>query len=229
MAHRPNSRLVITTGLVVFFILTLAFFRHQSPASPATRAPGHVDKSFPNVDISESMLHGEVVMPKLGNETAKAELGRATWKLLHTMMGRYPDKPSEEEKETLKAFIYLFSRLYPCGECASHFREHLKKYPPQVSSRFAAAGWACHVHNEVNEMLHKDIFDCTKIGDFYDCGCAGDDDDGDGSEKKDQPKDLEGIPFDNPEMSEEAKKKLSQDGRQFNSDVFTPVKISAEP
>jgi hypothetical protein len=25
-------------------------------------------------------------------------------------------------------------------------------------------------------MLKKDIFDCSKIGDFYDCGCADDDD-----------------------------------------------------
>lgn len=33
------------------------------------------------------------------------------------------------------------------------------------------------MHNEVNKMLHKDIFDCSKIGDFYDCGCAHDEDD----------------------------------------------------
>lgn len=32
--------------------------------------------------------------------------------------------------------------------------------------------WACHVHNEVNKSLHKDLFDCAKIGDFYDCGCG---------------------------------------------------------
>lgn len=24
-------------------------------------------------------------------------------------------------------------------------------------------------------MLHKPVFDCTKIGDFYDCGCADED------------------------------------------------------
>lgn len=115
-------------------------------------------------------------MPHLGNETAKAELGRATWTYLHTMMARYPENPTEEQQEALRSFIYLFARLYPCGECAVHFQKHLSKYPPQVSSRNAAAGWACFLHNEVNSMLHKPQFDCNKIGDFYDCGCEGEPD-----------------------------------------------------
>ena len=58
------------------------------------------------------------------------------------------------------------------GECAEHFGVILEKFPPQVSSRSAAAAWGCHVHNEVNKSLHKDLFDCSQIGDFYDCGCA---------------------------------------------------------
>jgi hypothetical protein len=45
-----------------------------------------------------------------------------------------------------------------------------------------AAVWACHVHNEVNKSLEKEIFDCSKIGDFYDCGCA---EDGDAAGNKD--------------------------------------------
>lgn len=60
------------------------------------------------------------------------------------------------------------------GECAGHFRTILDKYPPQVSSRSTAAAWGCHVHNEVNKSLNKPIFDCSNIGDFYDCGCAED-------------------------------------------------------
>ena len=51
----------------------------------------------------------------------------------------------------------------------------LQKFPPQVSGRNAAAGWGCHVHNEVNKSLKKELFDCSKIGDFYDCGCAEED------------------------------------------------------
>ena len=62
------------------------------------------------------------------------------------------------------------------GECAGHFRQILNKFPPQVSTRSNAAAWACHAHNEVNKSLEKQLFDCSKIGDFYDCGCADEDD-----------------------------------------------------
>lgn len=67
------------------------------------------------------------------NETAKAELGRAGWKLLHTMgqrsiaklvkygvrlifSYRYPDHPTPDERQTFKDFLFLFSRMYPCGK-----------------------------------------------------------------------------------------------------------------
>lgn len=68
------------------------------------------------------------------------------------------------------------------GECAEHFMQHLSKYPPQVSSRNAASGWACFVHNEVNAMLGKPEFDCANLGEFYDCGCGGDEEGGEGKE-----------------------------------------------
>ena len=60
----------------------------------------------------------------------------------------------------------------------------LEEYPPQVGSRSAAAGWGCHVHNEVSKSLKKDLFDCSKIGDFYDCGCADDEENKDSEEEK---------------------------------------------
>ncbi|KAI1451338.1 ERV/ALR sulfhydryl oxidase domain-containing protein [Annulohypoxylon moriforme] len=118
------------------------------------------------------ILTGGAIAPKLENATLKAELGRSTWKFLHTMMARFPDKPTEDDSLALKTFVQLFARLYPCGDCARHFQKLLAKYPPQVSSRNAAAGWACFMHNQVNERLKKPLFDCNNIGDFYDCGCG---------------------------------------------------------
>lgn len=91
------------------------------------------------------------------------------------MMARFPDEPSSDDSLALQTYIQLFARLYPCGDCASHFQKLLKKYPPQTSSRNAAAGWACFVHNEVNKRLKKPLFDCNNIGDFYDCGCGDED------------------------------------------------------
>ncbi|KAH9897427.1 ERV/ALR sulfhydryl oxidase domain-containing protein [Xylariomycetidae sp. FL2044] len=126
--------------------------------------------------ISGDILKGGAIAPKLENATIKAELGRASWKLFHTMMARFPEKPSKEDSLALKTYIQLFARLYPCGDCARHFQKLLAKYPAQTSSRTAAAGWACFVHNQVNERLQKPLFDCDgkNLGEFYDCGCGED-------------------------------------------------------
>ncbi|KKY15043.1 putative fad dependent sulfhydryl oxidase erv2 [Phaeomoniella chlamydospora] len=177
MARGP-SRGVVTITAIVLFITFIFYLRH--PSSPGiehttgNQENGLETPAGDNVNASPEVLNGGVVMGKLGNETAKAELGRAAWKLLHTTMARFPENPTEDEKEALKSYIWLFARLYPCGECAAHFQEILKKYPPQTSSRNTAVGWACFVHNEVNKRKNKPLFDCNNIGDFYDCGCADD-------------------------------------------------------
>ncbi|GMK53512.1 hypothetical protein CspeluHIS016_0100980 [Cutaneotrichosporon spelunceum] len=123
--------------------------------------------------VPQDVISGAVIMPHLGNATAKAELGRAAWRVLHLMTLRYPEHPTPDDRAALKSFFYLFSRLYPCGECAEHFQKVLKKYPPQTSSRKAASMWLCSVHNIVNERLHKPEFDCLTLNDVYDCGCNG--------------------------------------------------------
>ncbi|KAF4598790.1 hypothetical protein EYR38_007198 [Pleurotus pulmonarius] len=117
-------------------------------------------------------VEGGVIMGKLGNATAKAALGRATWKLIHTMTLRYPESPTADERDALNSYFHLLSRLYPCGECATEFQQLLKKFPPQTSSRRAASLWLCFVHNQVNERLKKPTFDCAHLDDEYDCGCG---------------------------------------------------------
>ncbi|KAF8910833.1 ERV/ALR sulfhydryl oxidase domain-containing protein [Mucidula mucida] len=115
---------------------------------------------------------GAVIMPQLGNATAKAALGRATWKLLHTITLRFPEKPTQDEREALNSYFHLLSRLYPCGECAAEFQKLLKRLPPQTSSRRSAALWLCSLHNEVNQRLGKPHFDCAHLDAEYDCGCG---------------------------------------------------------
>jgi FAD-linked sulfhydryl oxidase len=169
-----------TPILIAIFLIICAFILLSSSHTP--RASTTIAALTPSAlqqqqqqQARSPLTHGSPIAPKLGNETAKAELGRASWKLFHTIMARFPDKPSADESAALRDYIYLFQRLYPCGECAEHFRKILEEFPPQTSSRSSAAVWACHVHNEVNKSLKKEIFDCANIGDFYDCGCADDD------------------------------------------------------
>ena len=147
---------------------------YEDPLTGRIFGEGGVESSSPDALAAHkaSGVKGGVIMPKLGNATAKAELGRATWKLMHTMTLRFPDKPTEDERKALESFFYLTSRLYPCGECATEFQALLKQYPPQTSSRMVAALWLCHVHNQVNKRLKKSEFDCTKLDETYDCGCG---------------------------------------------------------
>ncbi|KAH7094089.1 ERV/ALR sulfhydryl oxidase domain-containing protein [Auriculariales sp. MPI-PUGE-AT-0066] len=83
-----------------------------------------------------------------------------------------PETPTEHERKALKDYFYLMGQLYPCGDCAAHFRKLLAQFPPQTSGRKAASNWLCHVHNQVNERLGKPEFDCAYLGDTYDCGCG---------------------------------------------------------
>ncbi|KAK4060447.1 uncharacterized protein Triagg1_10766 [Trichoderma aggressivum f. europaeum] len=177
MARRQH--LTASILLVVVLFLSFSYFLSSHDVDRIhDYEPAAEPKSEFKVDLGgmpASLLDGESIAPKLENATLKAELGRATWKFMHTMVARFPEEPSPEERKTLETFVYLFSRLYPCGDCARHFRGLLAKYPPQTSSRNAAAGWLCFVHNQVNERLKKPIFDCNDIGDFYDCGCGDED------------------------------------------------------
>jgi hypothetical protein len=50
----------------------------------------------------------------------RAELGRATWKYFHTVMARFPEKPTEDQQEALRSYILLFARLYPWYDAHIH-------------------------------------------------------------------------------------------------------------
>lgn len=99
-------------------------------------------------------------------------LGRATWTFLHTMAAYYPDKPSAMEQSTMKSLLGSFSQFYPCGPCAEHLRQEMKTDPPKVESRKELAWWMCGMHNKVNEMLGKEIFDCNKVDERWKDGPA---------------------------------------------------------
>ena len=53
----------------------------------------------------------------------RQELGRSTWNFLHTMAAYYPDNPSQQQQNDMASFVKIFSKFYPCEDCASHLRE----------------------------------------------------------------------------------------------------------
>lgn len=51
------------------------------------------------------------------------ELGRGSWRLLHTMAAKYPATPSPQVQQEMSDFIKLFANFYPCESCADGFKE----------------------------------------------------------------------------------------------------------
>ncbi|KAI5889986.1 uncharacterized protein SCHCODRAFT_02630558 [Schizophyllum commune H4-8] len=178
LSRFARAFIVIITAMLL--LAMLGFFHpptrtYFDPTSGDIFGDGGVEGSL-RQDLAKLPVNGAggVIMPKLGNATAKAELGRATWKLLHTITLRFPENPTPDEQEALRSYFHIFSRLYPCGECATEFQQLLKKFPPQTSSRRSASLWLCDVHNTVNKRLRKPEFDCAHLDETYDCGCGDD-------------------------------------------------------
>ena len=89
------------------------------------------------------------------------DLGRATWTFLHTTAAYYPEKPSQTQRVNMLSLLRALPVLYPCSSCAQHLGENMKTRPPDVSGRTRLSQWLCEQHNEVNERLGKERFECT--------------------------------------------------------------------
>lgn len=110
---------------------------------------------------------------KYGKKVTREELGRCTWTLLHTLAAQYPENPTRAQKQSARNLINSLTTVYPCKECAKHFKEVIRHSPPQVNSSYELAQWVCRAHNTVNRSIGKPIFNCERVDARWgqlDCG-----------------------------------------------------------
>mmetsp|Transcript_100158 Transcript_100158/g.287738 ORF Transcript_100158/g.287738 Transcript_100158/m.287738 type:complete len:167 (-) Transcript_100158:241-741(-) len=109
----------------------------------------------------QAMTEKHAAKKKVECPPRSAELGRSSWKLLHSMAAWYPEEPSNEDQRQMKGFFQALATFYPCSWCAEDFQQEIKKTPPATESRKDLCLWLCDQHNRVNQKLGKPLFDCT--------------------------------------------------------------------
>ncbi|BBM97760.1 mitochondrial FAD-linked sulfhydryl oxidase [Marchantia polymorpha subsp. ruderalis] len=100
---------------------------------------------------------------EVNSAVSREDLGRATWTFLHTLAAQFPDQPTKQQQRDVKDLMGILSRIYPCKECADHFKDVLRANPVESKSGEALGQWMCRVHNVVNRSLGKAQFPCNRV------------------------------------------------------------------
>ncbi|KAK4048878.1 Flavin-linked sulfhydryl oxidase of the mitochondrial IMS [Microbotryomycetes sp. JL221] len=93
-------------------------------------------------------------------------LGRHTWTFLHTTASYYPIEPTKAHESSMLGLLHALPKLYPCSSCADELGDYIKQHPPEQAvkqGRTALEQWMCQVHNDVNQRLGKQDFNCDNV------------------------------------------------------------------
>lgn len=84
--------------------------------------------------------------------------GPIIWTALHTISFNYPVKPTMEDKNHYKDFIYSLRYVLPCKYCRINLTKNLKEKPLlmcHMASRATFSKYIYELHELVNKMLGK--------------------------------------------------------------------------
>ncbi|KAL2312683.1 FAD-linked sulfhydryl oxidase erv2 [Schizosaccharomyces pombe] len=108
----------------------------------------------------------EMMSTKHDNNTNNLMVN-AYWKLIHTVVSNYPNRPTLDERDILRHYLFSSAITMPCGEYSVELQKILDVHPPQTSSRKAATTWACKVHNQLNEKMNQPKTSCDGFNERY--------------------------------------------------------------
>ncbi|KAL4581136.1 hypothetical protein LXL04_017345 [Taraxacum kok-saghyz] len=69
---------------------------------------------------------------------------------------------SIQQKKEVKELMAIISRIYPCKECADHFKEVLRSNPVEAGSQPEFSQWLCRTQSSANIRKHRHK-SCTLI------------------------------------------------------------------
>jgi hypothetical protein len=167
--------LVGVVGVCALIYLSICcFFIAKSVLRPSSEKSdvSMLDSVFRSLRGSKNLTDEE--KDEIEEARIRATLGKGTWNFLHRLAAKFDKDPSEERRTTVLTFFKTFSELYPCEECAKHFRQIMDENPIDVTSNMHLSVWLCEMHNKVNERLKKPSFPCTVEAlqeEYGSCGC----------------------------------------------------------
>jgi hypothetical protein len=97
--------------------------------------------------------------------------GPRVWATFHSYAAKYPQHPDTISKTRAQQWYQQIVYKLPCGECAKKYKTLfecvLPLTPVDLASRDALFEWTVRLHNTVNMLLHKPVFDLTDARRLY--------------------------------------------------------------
>lgn len=89
------------------------------------------------------------------NKTTTKEWGPKVWYVMHLFSYKYPENPSNEEKNSAKQFYKSNISLLPCQNCKNSALKYIENNPVTVNNKNDLINWVLNFHNFVNKKLNK--------------------------------------------------------------------------
>jgi len=93
--------------------------------------------------------------------------GNRQWYWYHIISYTAPLQIEQPIQKIYIELLYYMTKLLPCPKCYNHFKEHVRKYPINFTTRSNMIKWFIDMHNEVNLSLNKKIYSLEEVDDIY--------------------------------------------------------------